>query len=143
MTLLGTAPELLERIVRSARDWNANLVIMETVGHGLGLYQQACRKVGCVVMRNKPQGDKVGRMVAESPAIEAGYVYLPKEAPWLPELQRELVNFPNGRYDDQVDSISQFLYWARMRGPNRPKLECRLTVIGGEPDLDSHLADLW
>jgi hypothetical protein len=70
-------------------------------------------------------------------------VHLPKEADWLPELQREIVNFPNGRYDDQVDSISQFLYWARMRGPNRPKMECRLTIIGGEPDLDAHLADLW
>jgi predicted phage terminase large subunit-like protein len=137
------APELLDRIVQSARDWPANLVLMETVGHGQGLYQQACRKTGCNMMPFKPKGDKVSRMVAESPAIEAGYVYLPRKATWMPELQREFVNFPKARHDDQVDSMSQFLYWARMRGPNRPKLECRLTFIGGEPDLDAHLADLW
>ena len=137
------APELINRIVQSARQWHANLVIMEAVGHGLGLYQQVCRKAGCRVMRHEPKGDKVARMVAESPAIEAGYVHLPREADWLLELQREIVNFPNGRHDDQVDSLSQLLYWARMRGPNRPKMECRLTIIGGEPDLDAHLADLW
>jgi predicted phage terminase large subunit-like protein len=109
------APELINRIVQSARQWHANLVIMEAVGHGLGLYQQVCRKAGCRVMRHEPKGDKVARMVAESPAIEAGYVHLPREADWLLELQREIVNFPNGRHDDQVDSLSQLLYWARMR----------------------------
>jgi phage terminase large subunit-like protein len=36
-------------------------------------------------------------------------VFFPKEAPWLRDLEDELYAFPNGRHDDQVDSISQAL----------------------------------
>jgi predicted phage terminase large subunit-like protein len=53
----------------------------------------------------------VERMVAQSAKIEAGHVYLPKSAPWLGDFLTELLSFPNGRHDDQVDSVSQFLYW--------------------------------
>jgi predicted phage terminase large subunit-like protein len=59
----------------------------------------------------KPEGGKVERMVAQSSKIEARHVYLPKTAPWLGELLTELLAFPNGRHDDQVDSVSQFLLW--------------------------------
>ena len=51
------------------------------------------------------------RMAAQSAKIEAGHVYLPKSAAWLGEFLTELLSFPNGRHDDQVDSVSQFLRW--------------------------------
>jgi hypothetical protein len=38
-----------------------------------------------------------------------GAVLLPYQAPWLAEFESELFSFPNGRHDDQVDSISQAL----------------------------------
>jgi hypothetical protein len=38
-------------------------------------------------------------------------VYLPEDAPWLGEFMSELLALPNGRHDDQVDSVSQFLFW--------------------------------
>jgi hypothetical protein len=38
-------------------------------------------------------------------------MYLPEQAPWLDELRAELLAFPKGLYDDQVDSISQALNW--------------------------------
>ena len=43
--------------------------------------------------------------------IENGFVHLPAEAPWLEDYLHELAFFPNGRYDDQVDSTAQFLDW--------------------------------
>ena len=52
------------------------------------------------------------RMEAQTPRFEAGHVLLPKEAPWLADLLDELLAFPRGRHDDQVDSVSQFLKWA-------------------------------
>jgi phage terminase large subunit-like protein len=54
-------------------------------------------------------------MVAQSAKIEAGHVYLPRNADWLDTFMLELLAFPYGRHDDQVDSVSQFLKWATLR----------------------------
>jgi hypothetical protein len=32
-------------------------------------------------------------------------LYVPIHAPWYPEFRRELMAFPAGKYDDQVDAI--------------------------------------
>jgi len=45
--------------------------------------------------------------------IEAGRVHLPTDAPWLAEFRSELLGFPNSRFDDQVDALSQLLDWVR------------------------------
>lgn len=60
----------------------------------------------------KPKGDKLVRMEAQCARFESGQVHLPREAPWLAEFLHEILAFPNGRYDDQVDSASQFLNYA-------------------------------
>jgi phage terminase large subunit-like protein len=36
---------------------------------------------------------------------------LPNKAPWLEDLRAEVLAFPNGRHDDQVDALSQLLLW--------------------------------
>jgi hypothetical protein len=43
--------------------------------------------------------------------FEAGRILLPNEAPWLAEFEAELLAFPSGRYDDQVDALLQLLDW--------------------------------
>ena len=35
-----------------------------------------------------------------------GKVFFPSDAPWLAEFKRELLMFPNGAHDDQVDAFS-------------------------------------
>lgn len=67
------------------------------------------------LQRIVPFDDKIMRMSSQSATIESGRVFLPKRAPWLEELRSELLQFPNGRYDDQVDSMSQFLNWAEAK----------------------------
>lgn len=49
------------------------------------------------------------RMNQQTARIEAGSVFLPKQAPWLDEFRRELLAFPAGRYSDQADAFSQAL----------------------------------
>jgi len=41
--------------------------------------------------------------------VEAGFVYLPKEAPWLSTFIEEHAAFPNGTHDDIVDTTSMGL----------------------------------
>jgi predicted phage terminase large subunit-like protein len=58
-----------------------------------------------------PEGGKMARAHAVSPQVEAGNVYLPHPAiaPWVAEFIEEACAFPNGRYDDQVDAMTQAL----------------------------------
>ena len=53
--------------------------------------------------------DKKTRMSIQSVKFASGQVFCPNEAPWLADLEAEVFAFPNGRHDDQVDSISQAL----------------------------------
>ena len=54
----------------------------------------------------KPEGSKTDRMEVGSHKIEAGHVHLPKKAEWLEGFLLEMLAFPHGRHDDQVDSVS-------------------------------------
>lgn len=49
------------------------------------------------------------RIATQTPMIETGRVFIPYDAPWLDHYFHELVMFPKGRFDDQIDSISQAL----------------------------------
>lgn len=108
-------PDLRRKIVNHARNYEAQTVLIEKAGPGLQLVQDLRqdttpgfpKPIGIV-----PVGDKLVRMEAQTPRIEAGHVLLPKEAPWLAEFLEELLAFPRGKHDDQVDSVSQFLKWA-------------------------------
>ncbi|MFX8645053.1 hypothetical protein ABTM18_20130, partial [Acinetobacter baumannii] len=52
------------------------------------------------------------RMLLNVDRLYSGDFLLPREAPWLETLRREIAGFPGGRHDDQVDSISQFIIHA-------------------------------
>ena len=43
------------------------------------------------------------RLHAQAATIENGFVFLPEEAPWLADYLAELLAFPAGRHDDQVE----------------------------------------
>ena len=40
--------------------------------------------------------------------MSMGKVYLPRNAPWVEPLVSELLHFPTGKHDDQVDVLSLF-----------------------------------
>ena len=57
----------------------------------------------------EPMGGKEARAFAAQPALEGGTVYLPNpnNEPWVNELIEESANFPSGKHDDMVDSMTQ------------------------------------
>jgi predicted phage terminase large subunit-like protein len=110
--------------------------LIEDAGPGMNLVQdlRADPKKPIVnPIAIKPEGSKVERMVAQSAKIEAGHVYLPKDAPWLATFLRELLAFPNGANDDQVDSVSQLLIW--MQRSNQQPIPFVLPFFVGTPRL--------
>lgn len=50
--------------------------------------------------------NKVARSMTIHARMQQGKVFLPKNAPWLQDFLAELMKFPNGRNDDQVDVFS-------------------------------------
>ena len=63
----------------------------------------------CVLEPITTDRDKIGRLYVQQAKFEAGRVLFPKGASFLPELETELLMFPQGKTDDQVDSITQAL----------------------------------
>jgi predicted phage terminase large subunit-like protein len=111
-------PHLRRKVASLASRYGAGAVLIENAGPGMALLQDLRRDLPPGMTRpigQKPEGSKIDRMVAESAKIEAGHVYLPREADWLDGFLLELLAFPHGRHDDQVDSVSQFLKWAALR----------------------------
>jgi predicted phage terminase large subunit-like protein len=119
-------PELRRKIIELAP--YADAVLIEDAGSGTNLVQDLywdmpqgmTRPIGV-----KPEGSKQDRMAAQSAKIEAGHVHLPRDAPWLHDFLNEVLGFPNVRHDDQVDSLSQFLYWVQ-RDPHQN----RVSLVG-------------
>jgi predicted phage terminase large subunit-like protein len=91
-----------------ARRWNAQRVLVEDAGTGTALVQEL-REVIPGIIAVRPVGDKPSRMAVASAKFEAGQVFLPERANWLPDLDAELFAYPGGRHNDQCDSISQAL----------------------------------
>lgn len=107
-------PDLYRQAIALARLYRATTILIEDAASGTQLIQQLRRDQPREVplpLAPKALGDKVTRMSGASQRIEAGELLLPAEAPWLAEFQREVLAFPSGRHDDQVDALSQLLNW--------------------------------
>jgi predicted phage terminase large subunit-like protein len=116
-------PQLKRKLIALARDHRPIRILVEKAGPGLHLIQElrTNREPGVPLpIGITPEGDKLVRMEAQCARFEAEQVYLPKEAPWLSDFLHEILAFPNARYDDQIDSVSQFLNWAENDHRNPP-----------------------
>ena len=97
------------------RRFSPEAILIEDRASGTQLIQELIW-AGCSrATRFSPSGDKVMRLHAQAATIENGFVFLPEEAPWLADYLAELLAFPAGRHDDQVDSTAQALAWAKQR----------------------------
>jgi predicted phage terminase large subunit-like protein len=63
------------------------------------------------ILEVQPDGGKEARANSVAPYIRSGNVYLPHPGvcPWVNALLDEATTFPNSRYADQVDALSQAL----------------------------------
>lgn len=125
-------PHLARKLIALALEHSPNRILVEQAGPGLHLIQhlRANPEPGIPLpVGIKPHADKVVRMEAQSARFEAGQVRLPRDAPWLGELLHEILAFPNSRYDDQIDSVSQFLNWAEELQTTRPRVSLAAPII--------------
>ena len=110
------------RAVTSEYEWcSAHLapphaVLIEDKSTGSSLLQELGDQTSMPLLAVLPEKDKVTRLGIESPAIEAGNVWLPESAEWLSDFEREIANFPNASTADQGDCLSMSLKHFREGG---------------------------
>jgi predicted phage terminase large subunit-like protein len=107
-------PSLVRRVLAERERWKPTALLIEDKGSGTSLIQDLRSKF-VPVIPILPEGDKIVRMSAQSAKIEGGAVYLPKKADWLGDFRAEILAFPHGQFDDQVDALSQGLRWITSR----------------------------
>ena len=102
-------PELKEKAYEAYGYWDPDTVIIEAKASGTPLTHEL-RQIGIPVVNFTPSkgADKVTRVHSVSPLFEAGMVWAPDEV-FADELIEEVAAFPNGEYDDLVDSMTQAL----------------------------------
>ena len=103
-------PDLQRAALQLRQTWTPNLIVIENSHTGIALRQYLISQGFREVRGYTPKGTKEERMATFTPVLERGEVRLPRAAPWLGPFLEECGQFPNGKYDDQVDSLSQALF---------------------------------
>ena len=98
-------PDLIPAIQRALAKWGTPVVWIEKTGFQLAIVQEARRK-GVSTRELTADRDKVSRALPTTAAFEGGKILLPRSAPWLEAFENEVLAFPHGDHDDQVDVLA-------------------------------------
>jgi predicted phage terminase large subunit-like protein len=95
------APMILDEWENMKPAW----VGIEKISATLSVFDEVARK-GVVVRWLTPDKNKVARAETAAAIMEQGRVWVPKDAPWMPDFIDELQSFPAGKHDDMVDVLT-------------------------------------
>ena len=116
-------------IKRKYEEYKPALIGIESASMGLTLYQ-LLRRMGLPVIELKPDADKYTRAIPAAARYESGMVYHREGTHWLDDLEAELLAFPNGAHDDQVDVVSYAVYMQSWGYLTEKKRGGRALVLG-------------
>jgi len=105
-------PQLIEKILEVCRLYPRGALLIEDSPISKGLIQ-TLRSHNINVVTVAPDKDKQSRVSSQIDLFEGGSISLPALAEWLDDFLDELLAFPGGRNDDQVDALVQGLAWQK------------------------------
>lgn len=79
--------------------------IIEDKASGTGLIQSLKTEHKIPIHAQQRNTDKITRAYDSAPYMASGYVYFKRNAEYLSAIIPELLTFPNGKHDDQVDAM--------------------------------------
>jgi len=102
--------QTLAAIRRMQAQYPTTQTLVEDKANGSAVIASIRSEIPGMIAIN-PQGGKESRASAIAPLLEAGNVYFPHPAifPWVDQFLDELLTFPRGNHDDQVDAMTQAL----------------------------------
>ena len=121
------SPDHLARLLQAYETWRPVAVGIEAAGLGKSTYQTAKRS-RLPIIPLQPDTDKYTRALPMAILYQSGKVYHPAGSPWLHTWESELLEFPTGEHDDQVDTASYagILYPTLGRRSGRCPADCLL-----------------
>ena len=111
-------PELKRKVIELNAKYKSNLIIIEDKASGISLIQELKRETRLPIKAVKVSTDKVSRVHSITPLLESGNVVLSEAIENIDIFLNECEDFPNGEFDDMVDSMSQFLEYIRTANVN-------------------------
>jgi predicted phage terminase large subunit-like protein len=108
-------PALKRAVREQAHRFSPTVILIEDEASGTQLIQELTYEGVHAIKKYKPTMDKIMRLHTTCASFENGFVHLPEKAAWLDAYVHELMCFPRGKFDDQVDSTSQALDWFKQR----------------------------
>ena len=127
-------PELKRAVIEQYRKCKPRWLIIEDKASGTQLLQDLKREIPVLKPYDPPPStDKTIRLHAQTAYFENGKVFVPTEAPWLRDYIAELTGFPGTKYDDQVDSTTQFLD-CLSKISRMPRITPQMLQLFSQPD---------
>ncbi|WP_027055218.1 phage terminase large subunit [Mesorhizobium erdmanii] len=105
-------PDLVRSVRGALEQYNPDIILIEDAGSGSSLIADLDSH-GIATTPVKARTDKESRLSRVAAMIENGNVYLPRDTHWRDDFLLEVLAFPHGRHDDQVDSMTQALIWMK------------------------------
>jgi predicted phage terminase large subunit-like protein len=98
-------PDIVPALQATHSRWRPNFMGVERVAFQ-AVIVQAAQRAGLPIRELRADKDKITRALPAAARMEGGGVYWRSGAQWIGELEAELVAFPHGRHDDQVDALA-------------------------------------
>jgi len=91
---------------------SANDILIEEASSGIALIQDLRKEchygIISVSTNNIPKENRINNSTG---SISNGNIFIPKNATWLFDFEQQVMQFPNGRHDEDLDCLAQFLTW--------------------------------
>lgn len=118
---------IVDEILDFAAEWDADLLGFEDGQIWKAIefqYQKRCeeRRMFPSFELLKPLTDKMVRANPLRGRMQLGKVYFDKQAPYFTELQKELLHFPAGKHDDQIDSLAWAIRLTLTKAAPKPRV---------------------
>ena len=100
-----------------SRRYRPIAILVERAANGHALISELTRKQRKRVCGITPRGSKAARFRPCIEMILAGRIRLPVDAQFGLDFLQEVIQFPHGRHNDQVDAFTQYINWIDKQGP--------------------------
>ena len=111
--------DLVERVRETVADYGVEQLIIESKAAGHSVAQELRRIYGYddfgIQLIDPKNADKVARLYSVQHLFSEGYIYTPSR-PWADMVINQVSQFPKGKHDDIVDTVSMAMKFLRGTG---------------------------